>query len=112
MYLVICKNRHGLSIDSSTPSLQEANKLAEFANERKINIEMGLTFHVRPFDLASINLEKLMEQKNECERYWLVLMAKELYQYKRLPIDSSTTPKSKACLSIFPTLGKRWINQR
>jgi len=58
VYLVICKNRHGLSITATRDAEGEAIHLANVLNNKG---SFGNTYHVQPFDLASINLDKLME---------------------------------------------------
>lgn len=61
MYLVICKNKHGLSITASREARGEAEYLANVLNNKG---SFGNTYHVRPFDLASIDLDRLMEGDN------------------------------------------------
>ena len=61
MYLVVCKSKvTGLSIeDGPFKSKQNAESLAKYLNDMRtwpVN-----TYHVVPFDLATIDLEKLME---------------------------------------------------
>jgi hypothetical protein len=58
MYLVICKNKHGLSVENLINGRIEANGFADLLN--KVD-QVGNTYHVRKFNLASINLEELMK---------------------------------------------------
>jgi len=59
MYLVICKNRHGLSITATREAEGDAKHLANVLNNKG---SFGNTYHVRKLDLASINLDELMEE--------------------------------------------------
>jgi len=49
VYLVICKNRHGLSITATRDAEGEAIHLANVLNNKG---SFGNTYHVQPFDLA------------------------------------------------------------
>jgi hypothetical protein len=57
MYLVIAKNKHGLSIDNPYPTEEKAQIRCQELND---NFNENFEFFVRKFDLASIDLEKLM----------------------------------------------------
>ena len=60
MYLIICKNKYGLSVDNYSRYKSVAEEETE---ERNKHERFGNTYHVREFDLASIDLDKLMENK-------------------------------------------------
>ena len=59
MYLVICKNKYGLSIADTSEYATEANAMKDRLQRNKMK---GESYHVRKFDLASIDLARLMEE--------------------------------------------------
>jgi len=59
MYLVICENKYGLSIESYNERLLEAKLICKRLNSLEIH---GNKYHLRKFDLESIDLEKLIKE--------------------------------------------------
>jgi hypothetical protein len=59
MYLVIATTKHGHSIHLATSSYSKAIRVKDDGNKLKINI----TFTVKTFDLAKIDLDKLMKEE-------------------------------------------------
>ena len=59
MYLVIAKNKHGLSIHSIHDTKTDANLEHGYLENGR---GYGSTYHVRKFDLSQIDLDKLMKE--------------------------------------------------
>ena len=60
MYIIICKNKWGLSISATSEYSTNAEAIKDRMQRNRFK---GDSFHVRKFDLGSINLGKLMEER-------------------------------------------------